>query len=411
MSSQRITNLLLIALSVNIFLSCGNNQENEPSTAHFKIVEDKNSETLAVFRIGGSDPVLTQNAQSGMRPYLHPIMAPDGNGSLTEFSPGHHKHQTGLYWGFTRVNGSGAPADTLKRWFYDRNKPPHIKEMIGRDYFHFNGESHWKKVSATIIQGEGEEVKWQTVYQMLDESGQPILEETMNWSMTEKDQKFLLSLEWNGKALQDITVNEFSYGGMFLRMPWQKDIQGEVVNAARQRNQQAEGQRSYWVDAGMEIEGRDDWGHIAIFDHPQNAEYPSPWRVDGQLGIGPCRAINGDWQIEKGQTEVIKHQLVAYTGKLNDIEMDDLWKEYIGDDSQYVTAVLWGLAQKEGMEAKFLNPEEAVKAMTIKEGFTVNAWAAEPMITQPMAFCWDDKGRMWVAENRDYENRQEGFFQ
>ena len=31
------------------------------------------------------------------------------------------------------------------------------------------------------------------------------------------------------------------------------------------------------------------------------------------------------------------------------------------------------------------------------------------MITQPMAFCWDDKGRMWVAENRDYETRGRGF--
>ena len=35
-------------------------------------------------------------------PYLHPIAAPDGKGVVTEFSPEHHKHQTGLYWGFTR---------------------------------------------------------------------------------------------------------------------------------------------------------------------------------------------------------------------------------------------------------------------------------------------------------------------
>ena len=39
----------------------------------------------------------------------------------------------------------------------------------------------------------------------------------------------------------------------------------------------------------------------------------------------------------------------------------------------------------------------------------MNAWANEPMITQPMAFCWDDRGRMWIAENRDYENRRSGF--
>ncbi len=216
-------------------------------------------------------------------------------------------------------------------------------------------------------------------------------------------------MDWNGKALEDITINEFSYGGMFLRMPWKDDIPGEAVNAARQRNQMAEGQRAMWMDVGMEINNRDDWGHIAIFDHPQNTGFPTSWRVDNQLGIGPTRAIAGDWHIKKGFTEIIKHQLVAYTGELNDLEMRKLWDEYIGSASMYSAASLWSIAQQEGLLAKFLTPQEAVEAMTVKEGFNVNVFASEPMITQPMAFCWDDKGRLWVAENRDYENRGAGF--
>jgi putative membrane-bound dehydrogenase-like protein len=74
-----------------------------------------------------------------------------------------------------------------------------------------------------------------------------------------------------------------------------------------------------------------------------------------------------------------------------------------------MTWALWGIAQKEGRDAKFLSPEEAVANMTLKDGFKVNTWASEPMITQPMAFCWDDKGRLWIAENRDYESRGKGF--
>jgi len=73
------------------------------------------------------------------------------------------------------------------------------------------------------------------------------------------------------------------------------------------------------------------------------------------------------------------------------------------------STALWGVAQQEGRDAKFLNPAEATAAMNLKPGFKVNAWAAEPMITQPMAFCWDDKGRLWIAENRDYESRGYGF--
>ncbi|MDH3651445.1 MAG: PmoA family protein, partial [Saprospiraceae bacterium] len=401
--------LFYFILIFSLSTGCGGDENTEEHTSSFFIVEDTVAGTLSIFRTGEKKPVLVQNAKTGMRPYLHPIMSPDGNGSLTEYSPGHHKHQTGLYWGFTRVNGSDTPADTLKKWFYNRDKPQHIKDMIGRDFFHFNGESHWKKVSASTVEGEGDEVKWQTVYHMLDAAGNPILMETMNWSMMESNHKFLLDLRWEGKAIEDITINEFDYGGMFLRMPWRKDIEGEVVNNARQRNQQAEGKRAMWLDVGMEIEGRDDWGHVAIFDNPQNSGYPAPWRVDGQLGIGPTRAIAGDWQIQKGETEIIQHRIVAYTGELDDIEMGQMWKDYIGSQSKYADSRLWLIAREEGKEAEFLTPQAAVDIMTAKEGFKVNVWASEPMITQPMAFCWDDKGRLWVAENRDYENRRTGF--
>ncbi|GJM28270.1 MAG: hypothetical protein DHS20C17_09050 [Cyclobacteriaceae bacterium] len=390
-----------------IVWSCGSPDSGVENSLGFQIT--KSDSTITIYRSGSQSPLLVQNAKPGMRPYLHPIMAPDGVGSLTELAPGHHKHQTGLYWGFTRVNGGQAPIDTVKKWFYRDDTPEPIKAQIGRDYFHNFDEKYWKRVSASVLVPEGEEVSWQTVYHMLDERGSPVMKETQKWTLKEKNGKLLIALEWNGTALENITVNQFDYGGLFLRMPWKKEIAAEVVNAARQRDERADRQRAMWVDVGMEVEGRDDWGHIAIFDHPQNAEFPTPWRIDGQYGVGPSRAIAGDWQIEQGHTQIIKHQFVAYTGTLDDVEMSNLWNEYIGSESLYSTAILWRIAQQEGKDAKFLNPAEAVEAMTVKQGFQVNAWASEPMITQPMAFCWDDRGRLWVAENRDYENRQSGF--
>ncbi len=390
-------------------LACQNTKKQESSDGGFRIVMKAEGDEMVVVRAGSKQEVLTQNAKADMRPYLHPIMAPDGNGALTEYSPGHHKHQTGLYWGFTRVNGTGVDDDTLKKWFYKPDKPKQIQEQIGRDYFHNNGGSHWRRKSLDIVKEEGTEVQWRTVYEMLDADGGAILEETALWTLTEHHGQWLIDLEWQGKALTEITINEFSYGGLFLRMPWKDGIEGEVVNVARQKNGQAEGQRAMWVDIGMEIEGRSDWGHIALFDHPQNGNYPTPWRVDGQLGVGPCRAISGDWKIAEGHTEIIKHRLVAYTGELNDVALTENWKTYIGDQGMYVTAELWNLARAEGKSAKFLTPAQAVENMTVTPGYKVNAWASEPMITQPMAFCWDNKGRLWVAENRDYENRQQGF--
>ncbi|RMG16292.1 MAG: hypothetical protein D6730_25325, partial [Bacteroidetes bacterium] len=270
----------MIVAGISLLLgACNGRPQASPPAAVFQLVQQDSA--LAVYRKGSAEPLVVQNAKTGMRPYLHPIMAPDGRGSLTQYSPGHHKHQTGLYWGFTRVNGTGAPPDTLKKWFYRRDKPPHIKAMIGRDFFHFNGPTHWKRLALETGESEGEQVSWKTVYHILDEDGQPIMEETQLWTLSQQGNKLLLDLEWQGKALVDITINAFPYGGMFLRMPWREGIAGQAVNAAGQRNQQAEGQRAEWVDVGMQIDGRDDWGHIAIFDHPQNNGHPLPWRVDG----------------------------------------------------------------------------------------------------------------------------------
>ncbi|MDA1121860.1 MAG: PmoA family protein [Bacteroidetes bacterium] len=365
--------------------------------------------TISVFRGNQKEPIVVQNARPEHRPYLHPIAAPDGKGLVTEYSPGHHKHQTGLYWGFTRVNGEPVNQDSLIRFFYNPNKTAEQERIKGRDYFHNPGEGFWKRVSFNVIDSLGEKVSWQTVYHMLAENGEPLLEETQIWSARENDGEYLLELEWQGKALEDVTIGEMSYGGLFLRMPWKKGIKGEVVNMARQKNERAEGQRAQWTDVGMAVEGREDLAHVAIFDHPENAGFPQTWRVDGQLGIGPSRAIMGDWKIPKGETEIIKHGFVIYTGALNDIELTEKWQQYVEDDSPYSTASLWNIAKEEGYQAKFLTAEEQVAEMTVTDGYKVNAWASEPMITQPIAFCWDDKGRLWIAENRDYETRRSGF--
>ncbi len=354
--------------------------EAAPSSTRLTIRQDQAAGTIAVFRADGRTPLVTQHARPDQRPYLHPIAAPDGRGELTQYSPEHHRHQTGLYWGFTRLNG--------------------------RDYFHnFQGD-YWRRVSADIVEAEGEVVRWQTVYELLDAAGKPVLTETQRWAMRETGGRFVLDLEWRGLAHTNVTIGQYDYGGLFLRMPWHEGIAGEVVNAARQRNERAEGQRAMWIDVGMPVAGRDDPAHIAIFDHPDNGGYPQHWRVDGQLGVGSARSRTADWSIPEGETEVVRHRLVAHTGTLDDVAMTDAWMEYTGVRS---TSVLWGIAQREGLTAEFLTPERAVAEMTTMPGFKVNVWAAEPMITQPMAFTWDDRGRLWIAENRDYESRGTGF--
>lgn len=373
--------LNLFVFSVLLIYSC--NTQNKPVPQTLTLVQNDSAETIEVYGKWSDEPILVQHAAENFRPYIHPILAPDGKGVLTENSPGHHLHQNGLYWGFTRVNG--------------------------RDYFHHPGDGYWKKVAANIIEAEGNQVKWQTVYHLLDSTGAAVMTQTQNWSMVQDSGRYYISLEWRGEALTDITIGKYDYGGLFLRMPWKEGINGSVVNNARQKNGKAEGQRAMWVDVGMQVEGRSDLAHIAIFDHPDNRNYPQFWRVDNQMGVGPATARDSSWTIKKGETEIFKHRLMVYTGNLPDTEVTNQWGQYTGKTSQYNTAELWGLAQQEALNARFLTPEEAASAMTVKDGYQVNVWAAEPMMTQPMAFCWDDRGRLWIAENKDYESRGHGF--
>lgn len=263
--------------------------------------------TISVFRSGEAIALLTQHAEKGTRPYIHPVIAPDGKGTLTEFSPAHHKHQTGIYWGLKRVNG--------------------------RDYFMNWKEDYWRLQSADVIAQTGSQVKWRTRYHLLDENGSSIMTETQTWSFRERKGTYILDLEWKGEAISDVTMGEFYVGGLFVRMPWSRDTEGDVINAEGLRNARAEGQRSRWTDIGIKVPGRDDFAHIAILDHPDNAAFPVPWRVDNELGVGPSRQILGDWTIRKGETEIIRYRLVIYTGTRDDMDLGNEWKRFVSEVS------------------------------------------------------------------------------
>ncbi|MCH2211893.1 MAG: c-type cytochrome [Fuerstiella sp.] len=57
-------------------------------------------------------------------------------------------------------------------------------------------------------------------------------------------------------------------------------------------------------------------------------------------------------------------------------------------------------------DAPFLDPQRAVAKMSIPPGFDVSVFASEPDIAEPIAFCFDHRGRIWVAENFNYRTRR-----
>ena len=106
--------------------------------------------TITVYRGKSMEPLLTQNAAPDFRPFLHPVVTPDGQSEVTQFSPDHHRHQTGLYWGFTRLNV--------------------------RDYFHHPEGDYWRRDTLRVLEPAGAVVRWETVYELLDSTGAALVD-------------------------------------------------------------------------------------------------------------------------------------------------------------------------------------------------------------------------------------------
>ena len=57
-------------------------------------------------------------------------------------------------------------------------------------------------------------------------------------------------------------------------------------------------------------------------------------------------------------------------------------------------------------EVPYLSPKDALSKMQYPKGFKVTLASSEPQIIQPIAFCFDARGRIWVVENINYQTRR-----
>jgi hypothetical protein len=269
--------------------------------------KDEKTGGWGLYRAGGRSPMLVLHNPQDARPFIHPIMAPDGKGVLTECSPAHHKHQTGLFFGFLQVNG--------RDYFNNR----------GADYYLGDSDSEFQVLS----DGEGY-APLQRIW--LDRAGKWLLEERQAWWFEDWGDHYVFTLQWVGSAYQDLTFGKHDYGGLFLRMPWRPKTGGKAVNSEGDENAKAEGKRARWVDVGMPIEGRKDWGHVAILDSKHNFRHPTPWRVDGQLGVGPAPSRAGEWKLKKKERVQLCYALVVYTGDLNKKLIESVYNDFPRED-------------------------------------------------------------------------------
>ncbi len=278
---------------------------------------DHTAERIVIAREGLGSPILTQNAATDHRPYIHPIIAPDGVGELTENQPGHHLWQHGLYVGLNDVNGVGFWEEGL-----GHNKAT-------------DGSFHPHLLAAPVISGPT--VSWDVVTDWNGPDGSLMLTETQQWQLTDNGETFLLDVDWTLTATIDLRFGQYSYGGLFLRMPWRAETGADILTSeGADSTQAAEGQRARWIALSMPISGRTIGpAGIAFFDHPSNPEYPNPWRVDNGFGIVPSRCIAGEWLLPAGEHCISRYRLFVYTGAIDPTAIETEWTRFAQDVAMF----------------------------------------------------------------------------
>ncbi|SFM38835.1 Methane oxygenase PmoA [Paenibacillus sp. 1_12] len=263
---------------------------------------------LCFYRSGWEEPMLVQNAEPAKRPFIHPIVAPDGAGVLTEDAPPHHSWQHGLYVGLNDVNGIGFWEEGV------RGNPN-------------DGTFHPKPLQPAVLKDN--QARWTVETDWKHPSGEVMLVETQAWTLHDLGTAYLLDLKLTLQAKKELTFGRHEYGGLFIRMPYRKESGGNACNSEGLQNAEAEGKRARWVAVSMPIEGRNGMAGVAFMDHPDNPEHPVPWRVDGQLGISPSRCIAGEWKLGQGQSQLFKHRVFVFVGAVDMEQVEGNWKLYI----------------------------------------------------------------------------------
>lgn len=234
--------------------------------------------------------VLEQHAAADRRPYIHPLMSPDGKGVFTEYAPGHHLWQRGLYTGLHAVNGVN---------FWEEEK----------DRF------HCAPIVKPVI--DGSKASWDVKDRWTLPDGSPVFTETQAWTLEDFGTNYVLNVTWTLAADAEATIGKWAYGGLFLRMPFRSanKTRQEARNSRGKKNRAAEQQVAEWVEVSMPIAGLKENGVVRIEDLPGNPGYPNPWRVDGQLGIAPSPCIRGNIKLAKGEKFVNRYRLTVGTEK------------------------------------------------------------------------------------------------
>ncbi|MDZ4402188.1 PVC-type heme-binding CxxCH protein [Prosthecobacter sp.] len=157
--------------------------------------------------------------------------------------------------------------------------------------------------------------------------------------------------------------------------------------------------KRYWAHNGHDPDER---GHRVIYWYQTKRDGKGgvdfvPHLVDAESGVGVDVQV-GDVNGDKLPDIVVGNKAGVFI----------LTQERKDTTAELTPKKMYGPALKPQKDyAKGQSPQDALKSMQLPGGFKAELIAAEPDLVQPMAFTFDERGRIWVVEGNSYPKPRE----
>jgi len=242
-------------------------------------------------------------------PYFFPVNGPVSGSGMTTMRDGLWPHHSSLFFGCDLVNGGNYWQDGLKRGrivslgvlITENNGPCAIVE----------NDCIWKRPDAAA----------------------PIMDHRRITVSNPSKDIFFIDFDVVLEMLTDVVIQKTNHSLFSVRIaPDLSPEQGGImVNAEGRTGEKGTfGQSSPWIDCSNSRKTNKEG--IAVFQHPSNEWFPSPWftRDYGFISPTPFYWPENDiaTELQKGETISLRYRVVVHSGDAETAKIDCLYSNY-----------------------------------------------------------------------------------
>jgi hypothetical protein len=242
-------------------------------------------------------------------PFFYPVNGPLSGGSVTSMRNGEYPHHSSLFFGCDLVNGGNYWQEGLERGRIISVNP--VIEKQGADTVIITDECIWSRPGAL---SPVKDLRKITIT-------------SPSSSVSQIDVEIIMEM------LIDVTIRKTNHSLFSVRMAADLSVKngGTMINAEGMKSEKDTfGKNSPWIDyygkRGDFIEG------VAIFQHPSNPWYPSPWFTRDYGFMSPTPMYwpeNGtDTFIKKGSILTLRYRVIVHSGDYNQAKIAELFEKY-----------------------------------------------------------------------------------